>query len=438
MQSGSLFTTPFGRRSVSLGMLAAQVSARDIAEDAAIDKWKVFRDLSAARPVMGLSDRTLLVLNALLSFYPQTELSAANGLVVFPSNAQLSLRAHGMAPATLRRHLAALVEAGLIVRKDSANGKRFSRKSRNEDGSQGQAEEREAFGFIIAPLIARAAEFASLAEDVRAAHYRLKMLKEKVTIVRRDVVKLIALGIETLPHVDWQAKQVLFRSALEALPRIPSEDDLTLALDGLECLHIDISNLFEMNIKSQNMSARESHTGRHIQNSNTNFSSDLELGLEESQGQNGGDSWVALETKSNNAAINSDKTGRKGRGGREADQETEHDSRKVPLSLVMKACPDIADYGRGEILTWRDLMAAAVVVRSMLGVSPSAYEEAAEAFGQEQVAAIIALILQRAGHINSAGGYLRNLTQKAKAGEFSIWPMLMAQLRANGSHLALV
>ena len=110
----------------------------------------------------------------------------------------------------------------------------------------------------------------------------------------------------------------------------------------------------------------------------------------------------------------------------------------MPLSLVMKACPDIADYGRGEILTWRDLMAAAVVVRSMLGVSPSAYEEAAEAFGQEQVAAIIALILQRAGHINSAGGYLRNLTQKAKAGEFSIWPMLLAQLRANGSHLALV
>lgn len=427
MQSGSLFTTPFGRRAVSLGMLAAQVSARDIDDDAATDKWKVFRDLSAARPVMGLSDRTLLVLNALLSFYPQTELSAANGLVVFPSNAQLSLRAHGMAPATLRRHLAALVEAGLIVRKDSANGKRFSRKARTDasDGAgEGLSDGREAFGFNIAPLIARAAEFATLAEEVRAAHYRLKMLKEKITIIRRDVVKLMALGVETLPQVDWTAKHALFRSAIDELPRLPSEDDLTLALDGLECLHIEISNLFEMNIKSQNMSATESHTERHIQNSNTNFSSNLELGLRESQGRNHDDNWVPLETKSNNAAVNRAETG--------------HDSRKVPLSLVMKACPDIADYGRGEILTWRDLMAAAVVVRSMLGVSPSAYEEAADAFGQEQAAAIIALILQRAGHINSAGGYLRNLTQKAKAGEFSMWPMLLAQLRANGSHLSLV
>ena len=428
MQTGSLFTTPFGRRSVSLGMLAAQVSARDVAEDAAIDKWKVFRDIAAARPLLGLSDRTLLVLNALLSFYPQGELSAANGLVVFPSNAQLSLRAHGMAPATLRRHLAALVEAGLIVRKDSANGKRFSRKSRTPEAGQGPSEPREAFGFIIAPLIARADEFASLAQEVRAAHYRFKMLKEKVTIIRRDVVKLIALGIESLRHVDWQAKQALFRSAIEELPRLPSEDDLLLALDGLECLHIEISNLFEINIKSQNMSATESHTERHIQNSNTNFASDLERGFDKSQGQNGANNLVALEIKSNQRAENNAKPR----------EYTGNDSRKVPLSLVMKACPDIADYGRGEILTWRDLMAAAIVVRSMLGVSPSAYEEAAEAFGQEQVAAIIALILQRAEHINSAGGYLRNLTQKAKAGEFSIWPMLLAQLRANGSHLALV
>ena len=245
MQIGSLFTTPFGRRSLSLGMLAAQVSARDIDEDAAIDKWKVFRDLSAARPRLGLSDRTLLVLNALLSFYPQTELSAANGLVVFPSNAQLSLRAHGMAPATLRRHLAALVEAGLIVRKDSANGKRFSRKSRQEDsdGVSNAPGQREAFGFIIAPLIARATEFANLAEEVRAAHYRLKMLKEKVTILRRDLVKLIALGLETMPDVNWQAKQALLRTAIDVLPRLPSEDELMLSLDGLECLHVDISNL---------------------------------------------------------------------------------------------------------------------------------------------------------------------------------------------------
>jgi replication initiation protein RepC len=46
---------------------------------------------------------------------------------------------------------------------------------------------------------------------------------------------------------------------------------------------------------------------------------------------------------------------------------------------------------------------------------------------------VIACILQRAQHINSAGGYLRVLTEKARTGEFSVGPMLMAALKANGS-----
>ncbi|RVA81414.1 replication initiation protein RepC, partial [Mesorhizobium sp. M7A.F.Ca.US.006.04.2.1] len=62
-----------------------------------------------------------------------------------------------------------------------------------------------------------------------------------------------------------------------------------------------------------------------------------------------------------------------------------------------------------------------------------AYEEACHVMGQEVAAIVIACILQRAQHINSAGGYLRVLTEKAKAGEFSVGPMLMAALKDNGA-----
>ena len=64
--------------------------------------------------------------------------------MVFPSNDQLSLRAHGMAPATLRRHLAVLVHCGLLIRRDSPNGKRYARK-----GQGGTIE--SAFGFDLMP-----------------------------------------------------------------------------------------------------------------------------------------------------------------------------------------------------------------------------------------------------------------------------------------------
>ena len=76
-------------------------------------------------------------------------------------------------------------------------------------------------------------------------------------------------------------------------------------------------------------------------------------------------------------------------------------------------------------------MSAAVVVRSTLGVSPSAYQEACDVMGPENAATAMACILELAGYINSAGGYLRDLTRKAVRGEFNLGPMLMALLHAN-------
>src|SRR5690349_15490454 len=123
-------TTPFGSRPMSLALVAAQLEAREIPEGKSADKWQVYRDLCEGKALIGIGDRALAVLAGLLSFYPDDELSQENGLIVFPSNRQLSLRAHGMANATLRRHLASLLQCGIILRRDSPNGKRYARKGR--------------------------------------------------------------------------------------------------------------------------------------------------------------------------------------------------------------------------------------------------------------------------------------------------------------------
>ncbi len=112
-------TTPFGRRSLSLGQLKGQSATEDVAPDTRVHKWHVFNDIREAREPLGLTDRALAILNALLTFHPETALSADGDLVVFPSNNQLIARAYGMSAATLRRHLSNLVECGVIVRRDS-------------------------------------------------------------------------------------------------------------------------------------------------------------------------------------------------------------------------------------------------------------------------------------------------------------------------------
>jgi replication initiation protein RepC len=414
---------------MTLAMLASQVVEPEGGK--AVDKWKLYRALCEARIRLGVTDRALALLNALLTFYPKSELSAEYGLVVFPSNAQLSVRAHGMAEQTIRRHLAALVDAGLISRKDSANGKRFAR--RDGDGTID-----DAYGFSLAPLLARADEIAMLAADAIAERLAFQRLKERFTICRRDIAKLIAAAIDEGAAGDWDEHHMHYRSIVEALPRSPSAMQLCSSLDEMELLRDGIVNVLEMQLKAQNRSGNDLQTERHIQNSNPESIIESEPRFEMKQGENSesgqqpsgkadGGQEIAKRTEDNRAPMP---------GAVDRERAAAAGIRPFPLGMVLRACPGIADYGPGGgIDSWRDLMAAAVVVRSFLGVSPSAYQEACEVMGPENAATVIACILEKGGHINSAGGYLRDLTRRAQKGEFSLGPVLMALLRANGGEI---
>nr|MCU0912031.1 replication initiation protein [Paracoccaceae bacterium] len=179
--------TPFGRQPVSVAHLEALALAEAPAPDGAPDKWAILRDLTAARAAFAVTDRDLAVLAALLSFHPAPRLEDDAALVVHPSNAALGARAHGMAEATLRRHLAALVRAGLVVRHDSPNGKRYALR-----GPDGAVE--AAFGFDLRPLLVRAAEISAAAAEARAAEAALARLRTRTVLALRDIAKLMAWG----------------------------------------------------------------------------------------------------------------------------------------------------------------------------------------------------------------------------------------------------
>lgn len=392
-------TTPFGRRTLSLAHVATHVTAKAAPEDKVVHKWNVFRALCTARDHIGVSERALAILNALLTFHPETALSGPN-LVVFPSNEQLALRAHGMPPTTLRRHLAALVDAGLIIRRDSPNGKRYARKGRGGDIEL-------AFGFDLTPLVARAGEFEALAEAVNAEARALKLVRERITLCRRDIVKMIATGIEQgVPTrapgrpgpADWSELRRAYQDIVTQIPRRASYAVLDPIAEQLSTLADDILSLLENHVKTSDMNANESQSGGHIQNSNSDSITESEQASRGSQAE-------PPAPKQPSSVVRVD---------------------AYPLGMVLDACPDIADYAKGGIANWRDFIAVAVLVRSILGISPSAWEDARKIMGDIPASIVVACILQRATAINSAGGYLRGLTRKAEAGEFSLGPVLMA------------
>jgi replication initiation protein RepC len=404
-------TTPFGRRAMSLGMLVHQQQTKTIKPGTTRNKWKLFRSICETRASLGVSDRALTVLDALLTFYPHDDLSTECSLIVFPSNAQLSIRARGMTPATLRRHLASLVEAGLILRKDSPNGKRYARRD-----SAGAVN--EAFGFSLAPLLARASEIEMNASAVIAERDLVKITRERLSLCRRDVTKLIEAAQQAGLPGDWSMAYTAFRAVVDEIPRNPDSDMLQRVLTRLLRVRDGIVNQLKEMTKVQGMSANGSHNERHIQDSYPDSLYELETATEEKKGSasNGNDPTATV--------TDSTITDR-------SDVEN-RSPRTFPLDTVLRACPQISDYAQGgTIRGWRDLMTAAIVVRTMLGVTPSAYQQACAVMGAENAASVMACILERGGHIKSAGGYLRDLSRRAAIGEFALGPMLMALVRSN-------
>ncbi len=432
-------TTPFGRRPLSLAMVASQAAtenfaARPGASEIVVHKWRLFRALTEAKEPLGVTDRALSVLHALLSFHQETALTlpasdsksaetdaAGPGIVVFPSNKELSIRAHGMAPATLRRHLACLVDAGLIIRRDSPNGKRFARRG------QGGAIE-AAFGFDITPLVARAEEIENLAEEVRAENRVMALLREKITLTRRDIAKMIATGIEEGVSGDWESFHLRYATLSGRYARNLLRPDLEALASELALLAAEIRKLLETHVEAQNMTANESQSERHIQNQTTN-KSDLEPTLREGRAEPSGfdDQKPGTPSTSEPEILAS--------AAPKPDQKP-GTPRTYPLGMVLEACPDILDFASGGISSWRDLATTAAVVRSAIGVSPDAWAQALEVLGEHDTSIVIAAILQRGEEIKSAGGYLRVLTAKARAGEFSLGPVLMALLRGKAAKTA--
>ena len=354
-----------------------------------VEKWALFRDLCVARTQFGVSDRDLTVLNALLSFYPHEELAQDAPIIVFPSNRKLGERAHGMAESTLRRHLAALVAAGLILRHDSPNGKRYAVR-----GAGGAFQ--RIFGFDLSPLLYRGEEIAAAAEAEREAAEHLRRLREAVVLKIRDAGKLVTYAVEEGLVSEATAENLIKRSddLRKALRRKLDAASLGDLLSFATDLLADVEGFLEVS-ETEKLSGNDNDTERHQQNSNPD-TIDFEPCLEKQRGQGG----------------------------------------RLPLTLVLKAAPEIATYASDPIRTPADLVAAAEFIRPMLGISPHAWAEAIHHMGSVTASTVLACILQKGTAIHSPGGYLRALTGKAAEGCFSPGPMVMALLQADGKQAA--
>ncbi len=423
-------TTPFGARTLSAVSMQMQERVarkqqkqREERETGGsntalgVDKYQLLRALTEAREAYHLSDRTIAVLEALLSFHPSKQLDGAEPIIVFPSNAELSLRTRGMAPATLRRHLACLVDVGFIIRRDSPNGKRYCKRDHT-----GQIE--AAFGFDLSPFALEANEIHQMAEQARAWALALSRVRGEITIHLRDIFKTIEAARADAMQGDWQDFSDRLKALSGRVSRTASLEDHKKRCDALvrlraevEIAYLDGLQEHELNEKDEEintiMSANEQFFEHHIQNSKTE--SNLDISNEKEKEATSG---IYTETSERDEIRQDDEA------------SVEAAKRSIPpLGHVLRVCPEIAHYakeGPESLRDWRDLRKTADLVCQILGISPDAWESARRIMGDVVASITVAAMLERAQNIKSAGGYLRTLTNRAEQGRFTVWPMIRA------------
>lgn len=393
MHSGNI-TTPFGRRSVTFALVKRQIVSSHTEAKVAVDKWKVYRDICEARETLGLQDRALAVLNALLSFHPDVELKADGMLVVFPSNEQLSMRSHGISSRTLRRNILTLTDAGIIERHDSPNGKRYAH--RNRSGSI-----ESAFGFSLQPLVKRAREFSHMAEQVAENRLKLKRRKDELSLCRRDIRKLLSITKAS----EQQSFEARLSIVLAELPRSANLSQITAVLEQLVQLKVDVVESIENRQKTEFLSGNDGLNVRHKEESESES-------LPESENEQ------TLSMQQPNFA-------------HEDLKSPGNKTPSLPLDTLLRACPDITNYGpQGSVSNWHDLTSAASLARSMLGISAATYQRGIAAMGLINASVVIGCMLQKADSLQNPGAYFCDLTKRSERQAFSPVPLVMSLLRA--------
>ncbi len=429
-----------GWRKPTPGLCKANMLAED-GERLAISKNQAMLAIRRVAPAIGLKPGDLMLLETLVVFTKPCDWEEGARPIVWPSNEYL-VDNTGYSQSGVKRYLRRLSEAGLIAYKDSSNGKRWGR--RDESGRI-----REAYGFDLSPLAARAGEFEALYASIRAKRGMIKDLKRKITIFRRIVWAILESDYAHLANGFWRSVRQRYEALLEALrshggsPATLSgvceafgelKDEAEGALRNLEtksCAGM-ASSVCQAKENSRDMDPTGTACEPHLLNTN------------DPQNVKGN----SIENAPAEPAVDerdwcNENVGYPRKtpvGGCEAERNPADMRRADSISVItvqsiLYACPAFAEMAHcvgGHVRNWCDFIAVADKIRPMIGISGDAWSAAQGAMGLEVAAAAVALITDKysEGVVTSPGGYLRGLTLKAQKGDLHLGRSVFGRMNA--------
>ena len=416
--------SPNGLRRLSLAMLATARTAERFAGlggvgEGGLKPGQLLAAFKAAAPYLGLAPRFVHAIDWLFGFTQPQDWQTGSRPVVWPS-ASMQREALGLGltqSKTINRHL---IELGLVVMKDSPNGKRYGR--RNPQGRL-----MEAYGFDLSPIAARHAEFLALAAQGRAERERMRRLRRRCTIAKNRLLQILETVHEQgLGDPSWAQMEDEARKLARSLAKVERLDEMELGVSSLEHRQREALDRLEGLIAAAFATQTETAGGvdsdpKGPENRPHILTTNQCLNLKDTVMAHEGSSLMADRAFSDPDTAQQPNGQRNAKAVRLARIDTGTIMRLTTDELVRRA-PRLKPYLATSSPGWPEIIDAAEWLRHDLGVSKALWGDACVAMGREEAAIALAIVSAKpADHFRSnPGGYFYGMVTKAKAGELNL------------------
>lgn len=409
---------PTGFRRLTPGLLAADHTAArfDGMPEGVTVPGQLLAAFKSAAPRLGLSLRIVHAIDWLFRFTQPQDWGRGGRPIVWPSSS-MQQDSLGLSATRVKALNRALIEMGLVVMRDSPNGKRYGKRD-------GKGQIVEAYGFDLSPIAARHAEFVRLATEAREERVLMGRLRRRASIARNGITQILETAAEYgLAGEEWTRLYRDTRELSQALRRVERPDEMTLGVESLERRQREARERLEKRLAELGQDVRKAVNPDPLGAENGPHQYTYKPNLDPKQ-----DTVIAYEESS--------------RPGGEAGATTAATSRRQPAERgrVLKLVPDelvrlaprLKPYLQRSDPSWPEIVDAADWLRHDLDVSKPLWGEACLAMGREQAAIALAIVSTKdPEHFRTtAGGYFHGMVTKAKAGQLNLDRTLWAMRRA--------
>ncbi|RWH84015.1 MAG: replication protein C [Mesorhizobium sp.] len=331
--------------------------------------------------------------------------------IIFKSNQQLGFEI-GRSAGRVSRMLSSLFDAGLITMQDSGNYKRYP--VRNGDGAIV-----DGCGIDMRILIARYRELDQLVRQAKAeksaASAALRRYRGALRNLRYALATVTAPSDRVLARIAGRVERVV------ALVGVASKAPSALLRRASALFDWFVERLMQLPRRSESASETENSTctnavnGMHKQTTNPDP-------LEESNDNRRSANAEQLHLLEAGSASKRAYEQSLGGGLRQVNGRERQPQAVVALQDLVRAIPALKAYGFALPRNWADLARLVPQMCRLTGISDDACRRAVEQMGEQQAAVAIAVTLQKYDRqeVKSPGGYLRAMTDRAKAGELHL------------------